>query len=107
MILLVEIGPVVPGKILKFLQRFFAFPLLFTLGKGRTLHLNKIVRTRNIFFCKELCRAYDILSRAHDILSRAHDLLSRAHDIISRAHDLIIILVHFARHLHRCKQDQQ
>ena len=73
------------------------------------------------FFWKKLCRAHDILSRAHDIISRAHDLLSRAHDIlsrahdiisrahdiISRAHDLIIILVHFARHLHRCKQDQQ
>ena len=47
----------------------------------------------------------DILSREHDISSRAHDILSHAHDIISRAHDISIILVHFARHLHRCKQD--
>ena len=60
--------------------------------KSRELTVVYLGHTK-FFFWKKLCRA--------------HDILSRAHDIISRAHDLIIILVHFARHLHRCKQDQQ
>ena len=50
---------------------------------------------------------YTVVYLGHaKILSRAHDILSHVHDIISGAHDLIIILIQFAWHLHRCKQDQ-
>ena len=72
------------------------FRLSITYMKATVVYLGHA----KFFFWKKL-------GRAHDILSRTHDLLSRAHDIISRAHDLIIILVHFTRHLHQCKQDQQ